>query len=418
VNEIMTPLVDAGGRLLGFTKISRDLTERKRAEEALRENEQLLRHLTKNIPGGSLNVFDRDLRYLYAEGQGLTDVGIQSEQLIGKTLAEVFPTESVEFVTPFYRRVFAGETLSFELEFTELWFLINAAPLKDAEGNVNAIIALAQDITARKLSEKALRESEENLRRAHDELEIRVKERTRDLLEITESLEREVKERKSAETQVKELLRRLITVQEEERRRISREIHAQVGQEMTALRLKLDSINPESNGHASSIREQLDEARRIAEDIDSNVDYFAWELRPAMLDEIGIEAALGKLVRDWSKHTGVRAEIEAATIIDRHFREEVVINLYRIVQEALNNVRKHAGADNVSIFLSQQDGSLGVVIEDDGIGFAAEQTGSTEDGDGMGLINMRERLALVGGTLDIESEPGKGTTIFLRLPAT
>jgi signal transduction histidine kinase len=312
----------------------------------------------------------------------------------------------------------AGETLSFELEIAGLWFLINAAPLRDAEGNINSIIVLAQDITRLKRVEEALRNSEEHLRRARNELEIKVQECTQVLLEITESLEREVKERKSAEWQVKELLKRLITVQKEERRRISREIHAQVGQEMTVLLMKLDSINLELDGQDPVVRVQIKQARRMAENIDSNIDYFAWKLRPAVLDEIGIEAALRKLVRDWSQHSGINAEIEAATSIDRDFREEVEINLYRIVQEALNNVRKHAGAQNVNVFLSQRDGSLAVVIEDDGIGFAAEQTGSTADGDGMGLINMRERLALIGGTFEIETESGKGTTIFLRVPTT
>jgi PAS domain S-box-containing protein len=415
-NEIMTPLVNADGELFGFTKITRDLTERRSAEEALRKNEQLLRHLTKNIPGGSLNVFDRELRYLYAEGQGLSDAGLTSEQLVGKTLSDLFPPESVEFVTPYYRRVFEGETLNFELEVAGRWFLINAAPLGDADGRINSIIALAQDITERRRVEDALRESEAKLRRAHDELEVRVKQRTQVLLEITESLEREVKERKVAENQVKELLRRLVTVQEEERRRIAREIHDQVGQEMTALRLKLESIEPESNRQSSSIREQIAQARLMAERIDSNIDYFAWELRPAVLDELGIKTALGNLVRDWSEHTGINAEFQAVTAVDRHFREEVEINLYRIVQEALNNVRKHAGAQSVNVFISQRDGFLGIVIEDDGVGYAHETASSSNNQSGMGLINMRERAVLAGGRLEVESEFGKGTTVFVRVP--
>ncbi|MDQ3894652.1 MAG: PAS domain S-box protein [Actinomycetota bacterium] len=124
----------------------------------------LLRHVASNIPSGSLNVFDRDLRYLFAEGRGLDQVGLSSEQLVGKTLAEIFPPESVEYVEPFYRRAFAGETVEFELEVAGRWYTIRSAPLRDSQGAVNAVIALAQDITEHRSAQEALLESEERYR--------------------------------------------------------------------------------------------------------------------------------------------------------------------------------------------------------------------------------------------------------------
>ena len=126
----------------------------------------------------------------------------------------MFPPEAVEYVTPYYRRAFAGEALDFELEVGGRWFIISAAPLEDAEGQINAVIALAQDITRRK-------QAEEELRRAHDKLELRVEERTAALRQMAGELLAEVKERGTAETQVKALLRRVTGAQEFERRRIA-----------------------------------------------------------------------------------------------------------------------------------------------------------------------------------------------------
>jgi PAS domain S-box-containing protein len=150
---IFRPVFAADGTVENVAGSTRDITQRKQVEASLREGEQLLRHLTRNIPGGSLNVFDKDLRYLFAEGQGLSMVGLSTETLVGKTLSELFPPEAVDFVTPYYRRTLAGETLDFELEFGGQWFIINTAPLEDEHGRINAIITLAQDITERKLAE-------------------------------------------------------------------------------------------------------------------------------------------------------------------------------------------------------------------------------------------------------------------------
>lgn len=403
---VLTPLGEGAAR--GFVKVLRELTERKRAEDTLRSSEQLLHHLIRNIPGGSINVLDRDLRYLFAAGQGLAQVGLTSEQLVGKTLSELFAPEAIAYVTPYYRRALAGETLDFELEVGGRWYIINTAPLDNAQGQINAVIALAQDITARK-------QAEEELRRAHDELEVRVQERTRELQETTAVLQAEAKERRAAEGRIRELLRRVVHTQENERRRISRDLHDQLGQQLTALRLSLESLRAQC-GERVELCRQIEGTLESVQKIDANVDFLAWELRPVSLDELGLGAALDTFVREWSKHFGIAAEFHTTGFSSERLTPEIEINLYRITQEALQNVYKHAGADRVDVLLERRDDQAVLIIEDNGKGYDPEEEAAAGSHKGLGVINMQERAALVGGTLEVESTPGAGTTLYVRVP--
>jgi diguanylate cyclase (GGDEF)-like protein/PAS domain S-box-containing protein len=148
----------------GVVVTSRDVTKRKEAEKALKENETFVRQLLRSLPNGSVNVFDRDLRYLFAEGRGLEEVGMSLETLVGRTIQEAFSEEGLGLVEEHYRKAFSGEEVGFELPMGELAYEINAAPLHtDEDGEVRTIIAVARNITERKRAEAALRESEERL---------------------------------------------------------------------------------------------------------------------------------------------------------------------------------------------------------------------------------------------------------------
>ena len=238
----------------------------------------------------------------------------------------------------------------------------------------------------------------------------------RERLRATE-LANEVGERVVAEDRVKALLERLVGVQEEERRRLSRNLHDHLGQQLTALRLAIGSVKERTRetGETSS---RIGVIESIVSDLDRDIDRLAWDLRPAALDDMGLSAALATLVRDWAAMTGVTADFHAsptpAPAQERRFGRDVESHLYRIVQEALTNIAKHAGASHVSVLFKHGRDELAVIVEDNGRGFSRQASEHTDPG--MGLVTMSERAALMGGELQIESVSGGGATVFVKIP--
>jgi len=208
-------------------------------------------------------------------------------------------------------------------------------------------------------------------------------------------------------------LRTLVTAQEDERARIARDLHDQMGQQITALRLALER-HRESHA-AGGQADDLDKALALARNIDSEIDFLAWELRPAALDDLGLPAVLPRFLNEWSAHYGVRMNFQTTGTMPSRLSPEAETTFYRITQEALTNVAKHAHATRVDVVLEGQRAIVTLVIEDDGVGFEPSAVDRTT---GIGLLGMRERAALVGASLQVESAPGKGTTIYLRCPVT
>jgi signal transduction histidine kinase len=269
------------------------------------------------------------------------------------------------------------------------------------------VLQMLREINSR-LIVAGIREQE-----AQDELEERVSQRTAELQELTGRLLEEVKARGKAEREVTELLRRVISTQETERRHLARELHDHLGQQLVALRLNLETVKGQAWGR-EQLRGEVERMEAVVRQLDSDVDYLAWGLRPALLDRLGLAAALEQFVREWSEHTRVAADFRTSGLGVVEFPPEVGINLYRIAQEALNNIQKHADAGSVSVLLQHRDGHALLIIDDDGKGF--DPDAAADGGGGMGLVNMRERASLVGGTLEIETSPGGGTTLYVRVP--
>lgn len=274
---------------------------------------------------------------------------------------------------------------------------------ENVAAQARAVAALARE---RELIEQ--RRTDDALLQRHAELEARVAERTA-------ALAAEVRERRAAENRSKALLGRVMSVQEEERRRIARDIHDQIGQQITALRMSLESIRATAS-HDPRLVGAAERAARVAEELDRSIDSLTRELRPAVLDHLGLTAAIENLVRSWSERFGIPVEFRTSVGARIRLAGEAEANLYRIAQEALHNIYKHAKASVVRVAVEQADGHLQLVIQDDGRGFSPVDVHETSVG-GLGLESMRERALLIGGQLVVRSAWGHGTTITVRVPA-
>jgi signal transduction histidine kinase len=206
----------------------------------------------------------------------------------------------------------------------------------------------------------------------------------------------------------RDALRRVVAGQELERRRLARELHDETGQALTSILLGLRAV--EESGSAEEMRHAATDLRELVVGTLQDVRRLAVQLRPKALDDFGLAAALERLVETFSEASGLRAELEAR-LGDERLPAEVETTLYRIVQEALTNIVKHAEASSVSILLVKRDGSATVVIEDDGLGFDPEKTRE----EGLGLMGMRERVELHDGRLTVETVEGSGTTLVAEV---
>jgi PAS domain S-box-containing protein len=209
-----------------------------------------------------------------------------------------------------------------------------------------------------------------------------------------------------------ELLAHLVFVQEDERRRIARDMHDQFGEQLTALSFRI-ALLKEACAQDAALAGHAEALESIAQRLDRDVDHLVWELRPTALDDLGLRAALTNYVQEWSQRANIAAELHTSGLLDDRLAPEVETALYRIAQEALTNVAKHSGARRVEVILERRSDCVLLILEDDGVGFEQSQSGAARQG--FGLVGMQERAALVGASVQIESTPGKGTTIFVRM---
>jgi PAS domain S-box-containing protein len=401
----------APSRLVG---VAQNISERKRSEETIRESEARLRLVVDTVADYAIVTVDNSARIESWNPGAARAFGYEDREAIGQLYEILFTLEDRQKHVPAQE---LKEAVEHGVALDERWHLHKSgslfyasgtmSPLRNTRGELTGFVKIARDLTERKQYEDALQ-------RAHDELENRVLSRTRELAGANATLETEVGERRANEERVRALLKRLVTIQEDERRRIARDLHDHLGQQMTALRLNLAALKEQPAGDEA--QELATQADRIAEQIDADVDFLAWELRPASLDDVGLAGTLARFVREWSKHYSIGAEFHTSGLTDRRVPSSTETNLYRIAQEAMNNVYKHAQASHVDVILERRDNQVVLIVEDDGIGFDPAAPRNTEEARGLGLTGMAERAMLAGGTLELETAPGRGATIFVRVP--
>jgi signal transduction histidine kinase len=258
-------------------------------------------------------------------------------------------------------------------------------------------------------TERELREAHEQLGDRAKQLQNLVESRTAKLAESNEQLRREMAERET-------LRRKLLYAQEEERRRIARELHDQMGQNLTALNFGLKSLLDDSV-RSSKLRRQVQPLQELATQTARDLHRVAVELRPAALDDLGLVKAIRNLAETWSTRSRIVVDLEGGQYDPVGISSEIETTLYRIIQEALNNVAKHSGATRVALVLGRTADHVHAIIEDDGRGFDARGASPSGNGSGrLGLLGIQERLGVVGGSLKLESAPECGATLIVRIP--
>lgn len=415
-----------------------DITRRKEAEnqlmESYKDKEEAVALLNALFDSAPLGVcfFDEELRYVRLN-QALADMnGLPIEEHLGRRVDEVLPGlgNGNEIVSSWQRIIKTGESMT-NVEVTgevpgrpgeiQTW-LENWYPVV-VKGKTIGIAATVMDITDR-------RRMEEELRRARNELEIRVQERTGELSRTNKELETEIEKRERFEQALREsgkkiisearrrrfLSGRLVETLERDRREVAMYLHDQVGQMLASLRMELEEARKEAFEKDGSAGEKLRESEDKVQSILHHVKDVSRKLRPDILDNLGLVPALRSLTKSYKE--------ENSLAVHFYYREPVptidpdkALAIYRITQEALTNAVKHAGAQQVFVNLISKDDSIRLSVEDDGIGFNYSELLESDTGEGpLGIMIMRERAVLAGGELFVESQMGKGTHVIAEIP--
>ena len=248
----------------------------------------------------------------------------------------------------------------------------------------------------------ALKDSLEQIQTWNKELESKVEERTRQL----------AKEEAAHE----ELLRKVLTIQEEERKRIARELHDDTSQSLVSLLMRMDAISAVPAGNSDKVQSMLQDVKNLAVKTIDNVHKMIFDLRPSVLDDLGLLSAIRWYAGNRLEPLGIETRVEV-TGEERKLSPQVEIALFRIVQEAFNNIAKHAEAHSVLLSIEFKEAGVIIEIEDDGKGFDPAAVSLIPDkAQGVGLLGMKERAALFDGTVRVESQPGKGTRVMVEVP--
>lgn len=355
-----------------------DISARKRAEQALRESEARFRQLAESLPQ-LVWTATPDGRCDYLSPQWIVYTGVPAAAQLGYGwLDQVHPDDRESVRAAWGDALSSGRAHRVENRLRRddgvfRWFAIHGVPLRDSQGQIVKWFGISSDIEDQKQAEAELRRYAE---------------------------------------QQQQFAQRLVAAQEAERRAIARELHDEVGQTLTGLKLLLDTGDALP---AEQLREQLAEARRTIGELLGRVRNLSLALHPSMLDDLGLLPALSWLIERYSAQTGVHVSWRAQGVA-RRFATIIETSVYRIAQEALTNVARHAGVGSLELRLLADDEQLLLQIDDEGRGF--DVAAAMRAHQSIGLIGMHERVELLGGTLLIESAPGQGTHLSASIPLT
>jgi PAS domain S-box-containing protein len=402
VSLTVSPVKDSLGNVIGASAIARDITERKGAEEigfkvasTLEESEKRLRAAFSQTYSVLL-LLRPDGTVVEANRAALEGMGFTRDQVIGRKCWEpwwsTLPNE-VETLKASVARAAQGEVVREECSYctssgTVRFADRTLAPVRDENGAVVLIVASGLDIT----------EQKELL----DKLEQRVQVRTQEL------------EQKNAE--LRKLSARLLQIQDEERRRIARELHDSVGQLLAAIKMNISKVSGEKAKLSTPAASAISENMKLVEQVSNEIRTLSHLLHPPLLDEIGLLSALKWYIEGFSERSKIKVTAEMPSDLGRLPRD-VELSLFRIVQECLTNIHRHSGSLTAFVRLARSRQQVTLEVKDEGRGFSpnGESIVSSGETPGVGLRGMRERLRQLGGQLEISSN-GTGTLVVAKLP--
>jgi PAS domain S-box-containing protein len=379
-------------------ELKREAERRQSAQRALRESERKFRSVVESAQDGIITVDSRG-RLVSLNRSAAAMFGYRHGELLGEPVTRLVP-EPLRAAAEFTLRcLIAGgerqllqrplESCGLRRDGTEFPLELTLAMWRTRPGRF--FTGVVRDIRERKEAERALRESREHYIRLFNEA-------------------------RAMEENLRQLSNRVLTAQEEERKHISRELHDEIGQVLTAANVSIAMLRHHAEND-DAFRRKVDTAQRLLEESMDMVHRFARELRPSMLDHLGPIAALQNYVKSFAERTGIKTELRSSAKLDRLDPQQGTV-LYRVAQESLTNVYKHAQATRVSIRLKQSPRAVCMEIADNGRGVALQPAVAREASGRrrLGLLGMQERVRLVNGQLAIDSAPRRGTTVRVEIP--
>lgn len=389
------------------------------AQHAARESEERFRLLVEGVREYAIFGLDPVGRITSWNVGAEKLTSHRAEEIIGEHFSVFYPPEDVQEGKPERKLAEAAEEGHSEDEGwrvrkdgSRFWANVVITALREPNGKLRGFVKLTRDMTER-------REKEEALNRAKQELELRVEQRTEELQRANEELRTEVTERRRVEEQLRNsldqlraLAARLQYVREEERTRIAREIHDEFGQACTALRMDLSLLARKTTKRQTKLRDKARSAIHIVDNLIRSMRRMASELRPSTLDDLGLAAALEWQAQEFESRTGIQCRIllpKELIVLD----QERSTALFRIFQETLTNVARHADATSAEARLTREGDHLILRVHDNGRGYDPLQVPGRRS---LGLVGMRERALILNGEFKIEGAARKGTTVTVRIP--
>jgi PAS domain S-box-containing protein len=370
--------------------------------------------------------------YLSLNEQGqILEVNLSGATLLGVGRSSLINRRLPPFVTPasrpvflaFLKRVFAGdgkqvcEATLLRENGASFWADFHGSSAISVNSPQKWCRVVVSDITVLKRAEEAQRRSDA-IAASVEELreEIGRRKVIEESLRKSEQHQRRMLEQsRLMQEQLRQLSHQVLHAQEEERKRISRELHDVIAQTLTGINVRLATLKKEAARNTKGFDRHITRTQKLVEKSVNLVHDFARELRPAVLDDLGLIPALHSFMKNFTAQTGVRAYLTAFAAVEKLEASGRTV-LFRIAQEALANVARHAEASRVEVSIQKLPDRVCMKIKDDGKSFSVERTLNANGGKRLGLLGMRERLEMIGGSFEVESSSGKGTTIIAQIP--